>query len=106
MDFNFEEECAREVLQSYQNEVPQVLDDQLAHVDDRTQSISLTDTRSMQSQENFAKYLMQQMEINELPINKNFSAQSRLLCAYDYFSGIYELITANFDLQSGEISPE
>ena len=55
--------------------------------------------------EEFSKFLADNLNYQFLPINKNYTASSRLLKAYEYFNGIDEFIEGYFDIEGGEITP-
>jgi hypothetical protein len=53
----------------------------------------------------FSKFLADNLNYQFLPINNNFTASSRLLRAYEYFNGIDDFIEGYFDIEGGEITP-
>lgn len=49
-------------------------------------------------------HILDKINMNELKINRNYSNMKRVLCAYEYFEGITDLICETYDIYGGELS--
>ena len=62
--------------------------------------------KSVSDKKNFVKSVESRIDLNQLFILKYYKAQERILSAYDYFGGIFQLISTSFNLKDNEITIE